>query len=212
MGIHIKSPRYRWSAWSGLVLLTNPAVQPTQGDWPLIQPLHAEYQFVRPQTPDADLPSFTAYLKDAAGTNLYKFECHGGGYPDDSEMTWTGDFQCALFPYRIDTVTPVNVLAVDTHEEQSVDWRNRGRMTAVQLQGDCLQYPEYSTQRHFRLRGMDLTLSYTDVAWVQGSKTPQLQKFTFTLDAAPDKDAKTPLAEVAEGPSPPRECYPGPKG
>ena len=199
------------SAWSGLVLMTNPSVQPNQQGWPLIQPLHAEYQFVSPQDPGTEPPSFTLFLKDSAGVARYKFECHTGGYPDESEMTWTEDFQCALFPYARDTVTPVNLLAVDTRAEQSVDWHNRGRMTAAQLQGDCLQYPEYSTLRHFRLRGMDLTLAYTDIAWA-GEKTAQLQKFTFTLDAVPDKDAKTPMAVAADGPEPPKDCYPGPKG
>jgi hypothetical protein len=198
----------RLSAWSGLVLMTNPAVQPTMSGWVTIQPAHIQYQFVLPQDGNADLPAFTFYLRDAAGSSVYKFECHAGGYPDDSEMTWTGDFQCALFPYRVDTVTPVNLLAMDTHEEQSVDWHNRGRMTAAQLQGDCLQYPEYSTLRHFRLRGMDVTLSYTDIVWAQGPKGPQLQKFTLTLDAVPDKDAKTPMAEAATGPTPPKGCYP----
>jgi hypothetical protein len=200
------------SAWSGLLLMTNPAIQPTQQGWPVIQPLHAEYQFVLPEKSDADLPSFTVYLKEPAGASVYKFECHAGGYPDDSEMTWTGDFQCALFPYRRDTVTPVNLLAVDTREEQSVDWHNRGRMTAAQLRGDCLQYPEYSSLRHFRLRGMDLSLAYTDITWAQGPKGQQLQKFTLTLDATPDKDAKVPLAKAADGPSPPSQCYPGPEG
>jgi hypothetical protein len=212
MRFDLRSSLRPLSAWSGLVLMTNPAMQPTDSGWSVIQAVHAEYQFVLPQDPAADLPSFMVYLKDSAGTSRYKFECHGGGYPDDSEMTWSGDFQCALFPYRGDTVTPVNLLAVDTHEEQSVDWHNRGRMSAGQLQGDCLQYPEYSTLRHFRLRGMDLTLAYTDIAWTQGPKGPKLQKFTFTVDAAPDKDAKTPVAIAADGPSPPKECYPGPKG
>lgn len=211
MGLRIKSGLRRIGAWSGLLLMTNPAVQPTQGAWPVIQPLHAEYQFFRPQDSDAELPSFSVYLKDATDTSRYKFECHAGGYPDDSEMTWSGDFQCALFPYAKDTVTPVNLLAVDSHEEQSVDWRNRGRMFAAQLQGDCLQYPEYSAQRHFRLRGMDLILAYSDIAWTQGPKGPALQKFTLSLDAVPDKDAKTPMAEPAAGDRPSQICYPGSK-
>jgi hypothetical protein len=116
MGRSINSTLRRMSVWSGLVLMTNPVVQPNQSGWPVIQPAHIQYQFVLPQQGQADLPSFTFYLRDADGSAVYKFECHAGGYPDDSEMTWSGDFQCALFPYRIDTVTPVNLLAVDTHE------------------------------------------------------------------------------------------------
>jgi hypothetical protein len=206
--MRVRSPLRRWSAWSGLVLMTNPAVLPTQSGWPVIQPAHIQYQFVAQQGQDAASPAFTFYLRDAAGSSIYKLECHAGGYPDDAEMTWTGDFQCALFPYRGDTVTPVNLLAQDTHAEQSVDWHNRGRLIAVQLQGECLQYPEYSTLRHFRLRGMDVTLAYTAIQWTQGAKGPTLWQFTLTLDATPDKDAKTPQSEAADGPKPPRGCYP----
>ena len=191
--------------WAGLSLLKNPgAVAPPQG-WTPPQPLHAEYHFVRPK-PGEDTP-FTVFLLDAAGNKLYKFECHAGGYDDTSEMSWSGDFQCALFPYRIDTVTPVNVLAVDDREEQSTDGWNRGRLLARQLQGECLQYPEYSTLRHFKLRGLHLTLAYSDVVW-QGGK---LDRFTMTLIVMPDADAKNPLAEPAVGDKPPRDCYPGPK-
>jgi hypothetical protein len=210
--MRVHSPLRRLSAWSGLVLMTNPAVQPTQSGWSMIMPAHIQYQFVRPEKAEGDLPAFTFYLRDASGVSVYKFECHTDGYPDDSEMTWSGDFQCALFPYRVDTVTPVNVLAMGTHAEQSVDWHNRGRLLANQLQAPCTDYPEYSTLRHFRLRGMDLSLGYTDIVWAQDPKGAVLQKFTLTLDAVPDKDAKTPQAEAAAGPSPPKSCYPGEKG
>jgi hypothetical protein len=172
-------------------------------------PAHIQYQFVRPQPSDTDLPSFIFYLRDTDGSSVYRFECHAGGYDDESEMTWSGDFQCALFPFQRDSVTAVNLLAVDDKEEQSTDWWNRGRLLANQLQVPCTDYPEYSTLRHFRLRGMDLSLSYTDIGWIQGPKGLLLQKFTLTLDAAPDKDAKTPWAEKAEGSSPPHACYPG---
>jgi len=199
--------RLRWELMAGLTLLHSPGVlAPVQG-WPVIQPLHAEYKFVLPEQAEADTP-FIVYLLHQAVSKVYKFECHRGAYDDTTEMSWSGDFQCALFPYKIDTVSPVNLLATDTHAEQSVDWRNRGRMIAVQLQGECLQYPEYSTLRHFRLRGMDVTLSFADHAWEKSPKGPRLMKFTFTLDAAPDQDAKTPVAEAAEGPSPPKACYP----
>ncbi|HEY4127423.1 MAG TPA: hypothetical protein VGN70_05215 [Gammaproteobacteria bacterium] len=208
MDLDPRSSLRRLSVWSGLALLTNPAMQPTQGAWAQILPVHIRYQFVFPQTADAELPAFTFYLRDAGGSSVYKFECHAGGYPDDSEMSWSGDFQCALFPYRGDTVTPVNLLAVESKEEQGADWWNRGRLLAKQLQAPCTDYPEYSALRHFRLRSMDLSLSYTDVSWIQGPKGPRLQKFTLNLDAAPDKDAKSPMAEKADGSSPPKSCYP----
>lgn len=197
---------HRWlraELWAGLVLLKNPtAVAPPQG-WTPVQPLHAEYRFVLPEKAEEDTP-FSVYFMDGSGNKVYRFECHRGNYDDTSEMSWSGDFQCALFPFKKDTLTPVNVLAVDDRHEQSVDWWNRGRLLAKQLQGECLQYPEYSALRHFKLRGMDLTLGYSDIAW-QGGK---LAKFTLRLDVTPDADAKSPMAEPAEGPKPPKGCYP----
>lgn len=190
--------------WAGLVLLKNPtATAPPQDT--TVQPAHAVFHFVRPPA-GADMP-FTVFLQDGAGRQVYMFECHAGDYADTSEMTWSGDYQCALFPFLKDTVSGVNLLAVDNKSEQSNDGWNRGRLLAKQLQGACLQYPEYSTLRHFKLRGMDLTLSYTDIAWAGG----KLDKFTLSLDVTPDPDAKSPLAEPAAGDRPPRDCYPGPK-
>jgi len=187
---------------AGLTLLKNPtASAPPQG-WTPVRVLHAEYEYVQPKAGE-DVP-FIAFLVDGAGNKVYKFECHADDYADLSEMSWSGPFQCALFPFRIDTVSPVNVLAVDDKDEQSTDWFNRGRLMDYQLQGECLKYPEYSTLRHFKLRGMDLTLGYSDIVW-QGGK---LTKFTLHLDVTPDADAKSPMAEPAEGPKPPRGCYP----
>ncbi|MFI4920994.1 MAG: hypothetical protein ACHQAZ_05065 [Gammaproteobacteria bacterium] len=200
----------RTGLWTGLVMLTNPGTphSPTDG-WPVIQPLHAEYVFVAPKYPGLDTP-FVLYLKDQDDTQRYKFECHDGEYTDDSVMKFSGDFQCALFGFKGMTVSAVNLLAADTREEQRDDGWNRGRVRAQQLRGSCLDYPEYSTLRHFRLEGMALTLSITHVEWnpAQGSKSPTLAGFTFDVDAVPDKDAKSPMAERAEGPRPPRACYP----
>ena len=199
-----RTPRWlRAELWAGLVLLKNPtAMAPPQG-WTPVQPLYTEYHFVLPAKAGDDTP-FSVYLVDGAGNKVYRFECHDA-YADESLLAWSGDFQCALFPFKGDTLTPVNLLAVDNKNEQSTDWYNRGRLLAKQLQGECLQYPEYSTLRHFKLRGMDLTMGYSDIVW-QGSK---LEKFILHLDVTPDADAKNPLAEPAYGSSPPKRCYPG---
>jgi len=189
--------------WAGLPLITDPAaVAPPAG---AILPLHASYAYKHPKA--GEVASFTTYILSPKGETLYKFECHGGDWPDTSEMKFDGDFQCALFPVNGDTLTPVNLLARETREEQGADWKNRGRAMAWQFQGECLDYPEYSTLRHFHLRGMALTLSYKDMAW--DGKT--LVGFDFSVDAVPDLDAKTSFADAPEGESPPRDCYPGEK-
>ena len=196
--------------WSGLVMITNPAAQAPESAGPAIQPLHAEFVYVRPQKPGDDAP-FITYILDAKGNKVYRFECHDGGYYDEGyDLHFTGDFQCVLFPFKGDTVSAVNVLAADTHAEQSKDWWNRGRILARQLRGDCRNYPEYSTARHFRLRGMAFTLSIKDIVWDPGAggKEPALAKFILRVEAVMDPDATSPVAEAADGPAPPKACYP----
>jgi hypothetical protein len=146
-----------------------------------------------------------------SGVPIYKFECHNANYQDGREMNFSGDFQCALFAVDGAKVTSGNLLAANTRDEQSTDWWNRGRMRSAQLRGKCLAYPEYSTDRHFRLRAMLITLGFTSIEWsvrTDQPNNPRLAKFTFTLDVIPDKAAITANAVLPASPMPPSSCYP----
>ncbi len=178
--------------------------------WPAIRPLSEVHTFVNPGEHGGDAP-FLALIRDTRGVPVYKVECHNGNYDDQSEMNFSGDFQCALFAIKDKALTSGDLLAANTKDELSTDWWNRGRMMSYQLSGKCIAYPEYSTDRHFRLRGMLITMRFTDIAWSarkdrQGN--PMLAKFTFTLDAVPDRAARTSRAELPAVPRPPASCYP----
>ena len=191
---------------AGLAPLSDPhATKPEMGP-PQIQPLHTVFHYQRP-APGADT-GFVAYIADIRGNKVYKFECHNAAYDDDSEIKFSDDLQCALFAFKGDTVSAFNLFATDTRSESVNDWWNRGRLVAAQLQGECLQFPEYSTERHFHLRGMVVTLEYKDISW---DKSGGLISFTLVFDAALDPDAKNLTVSAPEGPSPPSGCYPGPK-
>lgn len=201
----------RLNLWSGLMMLTSPVTpHPQAGTWPRIEPTHAEFIYVAPRQKDDDRP-FIVYFRDAQGNQVYKFECHNGAYGDETEMKFSDELQCALFAFKGDTVTAVNLLAADTRDEQSNDWWNRGHVFSAQFRGECLSYPEYSTTRHFRMRGLDITLTFTDIVWntSPGSNGPSLASLTLTIDATPDKDARSPVTEPAVGAKPPKSCYPG---
>jgi len=178
--------------------------------WPVIQPLEESRVFVNPDQNDSDTP-FVSFIRDENGVPLYKLECHNGNYEDESEMNFSGDFQCALFAVKGTTRTSGNLLAADTKNELTTDWWNRGRMRAAQLRGECLKWPEYSTDRRFKLRGMLLTLQFTDVKWSSlkdQQHEPLLGGFTFLLKVIPDESAQSSRAELAPGPKPPTACYP----
>jgi|SRR5882762_11845644 len=192
----------------GIVMLFSSETQ--AANWPMIQPLHETRTFLSQAAANTD-HSFLVLIKDTAGVPVYKLDCHSGNYSDDSEMNFSGDFQCALFALKGSNLASGNLLAANTPNEQSTDWWNRGRLRSAQLRGNCLMYPEYSTDRHFRLRGMRIMLRFTDIEWSarkDQQNNPVLERFKFTLDVVPDTDAHTLTAELPQGPEPPRACYP----
>ena len=82
-------------------------------------------------------------------------------------------------------------------------------MRSAQLRGTSLEYPEYSTERVFKLRAMRLTLRFTDMHWERvKSREPVLIGFTFTFNAVPDESSHGSRAEVVAGAAPPESCYP----
>jgi hypothetical protein len=193
-----------------LVLASAASLFAQASKWPTIRPLEEKKIFINPGQNNADTP-FAAFIKDSDGVPVYKLECHNGNYEDESETNFSGDFHCALFAVKGTTRTSGNLLAADTKNELSTDWWNRGRMRAAQLRGECLKYPEYSTDRHFRLREMLLTLRFADVKWgtrkdEQGE--PMLAGFTLLVKVVPDESAQSSRAELPGGPKPPTSCYP----
>jgi len=181
---------------------------PKQRAWPSVRRLEERRLILSQQ--NADTP-FLAVLKDSGGVAAYKLECHNGEYQGESEMNFSGDFQCALFELRGGSVASGNLLATNTLNELSTDWWNRGRMRSAQLRGACLNYPEYSTLRHFQLRGMLITFSFSEVRWSHATdrrNNPLIVSFMFTASVIPDRAAESARAARAVGPEPPASCYP----
>jgi len=178
--------------------------------WPPVQSLSKEWHIGIVAERGTDT-SALAYIRDAKGSPVYKLECHNGDYDDQTEMNFSGDFQCALFAVKNGALMSGNLLAADTENERSSGWWNRGRMRSEQLRGECLKFPEYSSVRHFRLRGMRIALRFTDVRWTARNDSfggPLLTGFTLTADVVSDPEARSARAELAGGPKPPAACYP----
>jgi hypothetical protein len=178
--------------------------------WPTVQSLEEKRVVTDLGKEGADTPVVT-FIKDAGGVPVYKLECHTGEYENESEMNFSGDFQCAMFAVKGTTLTSGNLLAADTKDELSTDWWNRGRVRAAQLRGECFRYPEYSTDRKFKLRGMLVTLRLTDIQWTSREdqqSNPMLAGFTLAIRVAPEKTAQSSRAELVGGPKPPASCYP----
>jgi hypothetical protein len=179
--------------FSTLLTLFGISRQAAAKSWPVIRPLEEKHVFRDVGENGADIPLFT-FMLDTLGTPVYKVECHNGNYPDDSEMNFSGDFQCALFAVKGRNLTSGDLFST------AKDDKNRARMLSAQLRGDCLQYPEYSTERHFKLRGMLVTLQFSGAEWRAG----RLSGFTFTLKAVPEEAGVSAASESVA----PASCVP----
>lgn len=193
-----------------LVLMPAMVLLARASKWPVIRSLEETRVVTDLGKEGADTPVVT-FIEDVAGVPIYKLECHTGDYENESEINFSGDFQCALFAVKGTTLTTGNLLAADSKDELSTDWWNRGRVRSTQLRGECLRYPEYSTDRRFRLRGMLLTLRLSNIKWSERKDqqgNPLLAGFTLDLKVDPDESANSSRSELVAGPKPPTSCYP----
>jgi hypothetical protein len=165
--------------------------------WPPVLPVHRVLTFIHPGQNGRDTPALVLVPRQEGGT-VYKLECHNGNYDDEREMSFSGDFQCALYALQGGRVSSGNLLADSTHD--------RGRMLSVQLSDRCGSYPEFGLVRHFRVRGMRVTLEFEDLQWSTSSGGEGLDQFTVDLTVEPDQSALTETSEMAAAPRPPTGC------
>ena len=171
--------------------------------WPAVQSFMHDWRIPDVGSTGRDTP-VTAYINDVSGTPVYKLECHNGNYSDQSEMNFSGAFQCALFAVDKGKNISWNLLAAK--DERDSDWGNRGRMIAEQLQGKCGSWPEFGIHRTFRGRGMMIKFTYKDLQWIGEGKDKRLGAFTFEVHVEPDDKATSSEAELIGVTKPPKTC------
>jgi hypothetical protein len=191
---------------AALVLLTlqgEPA--DCQARWPRIQAVRQDVTYAADRAGDTP---FLVVVRDVDDVPRYRFECHNGDYDAVIGFTYSGDFHCALFAIHGATDVSGNLLSDDSSYETSTDWANRGRVLARQLREPCVSLAEYGAIRHFRLRGMTMTMRFVDIESrrIPGRIDPALGRFTFIVSVEPDARATTAQAERVQVPRPPREC------
>lgn len=178
--------------------------------WPIVRELHAQQIYSVPTSDTVDTP-FLAFVKNVDGVAVYKLECHNGNYKGKSEIDFAGDFQCSLIAIKGREPTSWNLFATASKNERSTDWWNRGRMLALQLRrsGPCMGYPEYGAVRHFKVRGMLITLQFSNLEWStpESGASPALKQFTFVVSVVSNKSSLTETSDEVHGAKPPRACY-----
>ena len=204
--------RYTWVSVIALFALNAyaAAAGAAQRSWPTVTPLTTSKVLSGFAASSADAP-FVVSIRDSTGHSVYKLECHRGLYDNDTETTFSGEYQCIFFATDHNRVASGNLFAADTPNESSAAWWNRGRVLASQLRGECLQFPEISTDRHFSFRNMRISLRLAQITWStvtdqQGAQ--RLDGFTLTVTVSPDTRATSASALPLTRRSIPSACYP----
>lgn len=178
-----------------MVFVFAATVQAEGTSWPKVASLDKMYYF-----PDGEAAEIKLTIHSTEGEPVYLLECHTFSYEGDPSFDYSGDFECRLTSGR--DPSAYSTLLTDV-PDQSRDWQSRGRFLAEELEGSCRNYPEFGQIRHFRLRGMRLTLAIHDIEFTKGAPTPKptplahprFKSFKFRVQVEPDEGAKSEIAE-----------------
>lgn len=127
--------------------------------WPAVEKLQKSMYFEDARKAEA---AFTIF--GVEGPPLYYIECHTWeftwNYKGNPDFDYSGDFECRLT--SLHSLNTHSTLFTD-NPKATRDWESRARFLVEELQGKCGDYPEYGRVRHFRLRGMKITLTINDL-------------------------------------------------
>jgi len=180
-----------------MVAAGTPQKEPIHYEWPKIAAAEASYQFNDPENAKVDLP-----LPGLSDEPLYLLVCRGRKQ-FYSGFDFSGDFECLLKSEYTDDHYDT-LLTYNPRQERS--WESRGRFFWDDLYHPCPVASEYGLARHFRLRGMRLTLSIVNVRpgpvtkHKPDSLAPPPEAFGLKVQVEPDPgalstiDSQVPMA------------------
>lgn len=171
--------------------------------WPVIKPIRKSFLFIDHKKESAKLT-----IVGLDGKPLYLLECYLNAYDhEDPNFNYSGDFECRLTP--LNSMKFYFTLLTDK-TNATADWQSRGRFLIEELAGKCADYPEYGKVRHFKLRGMDLTLNIKKFKIEPGSSvknTPwerdRVKEVLLDVTVVPDPNASSEIAEPTKYLEPP---------
>jgi hypothetical protein len=161
-----------------------------ESKWPLLQ------QFTARIGVDTSAPRifFQLPLLDVHGVTRYTVNCVGGDNEflgrlgDRRGINYIGPFACRLNEGKSNDEDSL------LSEDDSAYWYSRGQVHDFgEIIGACGRYPEYGAVRHFRLRGFELTLEFTDIV-IDGKGKPAY----FVLAISVRRDATALSAEAEQ--------------
>ncbi|MGV8074547.1 MAG: hypothetical protein AB2L11_08330 [Syntrophobacteraceae bacterium] len=163
-----------------------------QHQWPEVSYANFNMEFSEPHETAAKIE-----IPGIDDKHLYLLECHLGPY-ETPEFDYSGHFECRLS--SLYSPGTYSTLLTDL-PNQSRDWESRGRFLIEEIMGKCAEYPEYGRLRHFRLRGMELTLEVTslvtepDANFELMKPRQKIKQLVLNVTVQPYPAAVSPIAE-----------------
>jgi hypothetical protein len=206
-GVHAFGAR-AWAAEASPQQGQNPQ-PPGNRNWPRIQPFDRVYSFGRPQDMYLHQPVLAVTGKPA-----YVIECAS---PENERARAAGfqasrQFECRLSVYGATSGAEMQLLAESSHASPE---SGRGAFTWNQLNGDCVRYPDYGSQRIFHLRNIRLIITVSNVRLGPETRIGNrryehaIQGFTIRLQGFFDPTATTEFAASSHY-EPPKALKPDP--
>ena len=170
-----------------------------QNKWPKILPMNKTVQFIAGKNTSSKIKIMGKNEKP-----LYLLESYINAWEFDSnDFNYSGDFECRLTSLQGDNNGYPTLLTNNPNPAR--DWDSRGRFLLEDILGRRADYPEYGRLRHFRLRGMVLTLFIKNIEVSQGSQFKngpgnlgKIKKLELEITVTPDSTAKLGIAEKPE--------------
>jgi hypothetical protein len=163
--------------------------------FPLVVPLQSVIG-----VPNVRRADVNVMVKSVRGRPAYKIQCRSSSY-GDAEFEYSGDFECRMVP--VGAVTKYSTLFTED-PNQSRDWESRARFFSADLRGDCARIPEFGAVRHFKLRGMVVTLQVLHPTF---GPNGLLDSLTLKVAVQPSPSSQQPIAAGVPFPvSPPAQC------
>jgi len=159
-------------------------------EWPVVKGLEQSFEFSDASQARVELP-----ILGEDGKPLYTLLCLGKGlFRTDRHFDHSGDFECRLNSTYSSSTDNYSTLLTD-NPVQERSWDSRGRFLWPELLGSCGRYPEYGRNRHFRLRGMELTLEITHIPTGSMASGPkEIKSFQLRVRVRPDPTAYSTIA------------------
>lgn len=156
--------------------------------WPTIRPIDQKVEVDLTRS----LVDFRLPILSGHGRPLYWLRCLGGS---TARLDALGDHDGNNYVAPLACVLVVQADGWNASllsEDDAAVWYSRGQYHGNDLFGECGRYPEFGTLRHFRLRGMKITLSAENIVVRQHN---DVTRFTLHVRVEPDPSAHTANAE-----------------